>query len=115
VEYDVERDDNSLSVQCHNANSFKVTIFELDGFTVSFDGWHEEFDGLDDALNCFVFGLIIGCRLKVKKRGSFDCSWTLQSKDDGTWQDDSTTGMIFVPFWRTSYLEYRSNTLIERD
>jgi hypothetical protein len=34
------------------------------GFTVYFEGWHEEFTSEDEALNCFAFGLSPKCRLR---------------------------------------------------
>src|SRR5258707_14732169 len=51
-----------------NASSIRVSPLADDGFevlltvnrggyTVFFNGWHEEFIDQDDALNCFAFGL----------------------------------------------------------
>ena len=35
----------------------------------------------------------------------------LTHREDGTWVDDTTTGLIFVPFWRPKQVEYRQNTI----
>ncbi len=110
--YEIAASDNHLTVQCENPNSFAVSIAEDDdGFLVNFDGWHEHFKDLEEALDCFAFGLSEQCRLKVTMRGKTECSWTVQFKESGDWVDDSTTGLILVPFWRPKSLEVRQNVL----
>ena len=100
-------------VICDNEGGFSVSLQEHGGaYTVSFDGWHETFADVDEALNCFGFGLSDTCRLKVRTRGGRDCAWTVQYKDGDTWRDDSTTGMVFTRFWRPKRVEYRSNRLL---
>ena len=42
--------------------------------TVSFNGWHEDFQKEDEALDCFAFGLSDECRLKECRRGNFAVS-----------------------------------------
>ncbi len=80
---------------------------------VGFDGWHEHFDTPERALDCFAFGFSDRCRLKVTYRGSFACRWTLESIEDGQWVEDSTTGLLFFPFWRAPRVEYRQNALLK--
>lgn len=111
--YEVESFDDGLSVLCSNEGSFEVSIHKLeeDRYSVGFDGWHEHFDQVDDALNCFAFGLSDQCRLKVKIRGRMECAWTVQSKEVDSWEDDSTTGLFLVPFWKPSKTAFRQNTL----
>ncbi len=107
---DVQTTEKSISVRCKNPEAFGVT-FEADNnaFTVSFDGWHEVFADQDKALNCFAFGLSNESRLKVLRRGSMECRWTLQHLENGAWIEDSTTGLIFVPFWRSAQYVFRHN------
>ncbi len=110
--YEVSRDATSLSVCCDNPESVEVSIWEAgDGFQVGIGGWHEHFDNLQDALNCFGFGLSEGCRLKVTMRGSTECAWTVQSRESGEWVDDTTTGLLFVPFWRRKTFRFHRNVL----
>jgi hypothetical protein len=102
-----------VTVQCDNADSFPVSIDQFgNGFQVGFSGWHEEFSELDQALNCFSFGLIGQCRLMVVLRGEQECAWTVQSIQNGVWVNDSTTGLLLAPVWRKKRVEYRRNSLI---
>jgi hypothetical protein len=108
----VEWRDTGVTVRCENPNSFPVSIDQFGaGFQVGFSGWHEEFPDLDQALNCFSFGLTGPCRLVVVLRGDQECVWTVQSLQDGVWESDSTTGLLLVPIWRKKRVEYRYNTL----
>ncbi len=99
LNYQIE--DNTITVEPVSLGGFAVCLIENNpGFTVGFDGWHEEFESQDEALNCFAFGLSEKCRLKVIKRGNMPTSWTVQSWNGSDWNNESTTGMIFIPFWR---------------
>ena len=99
----------SITVEPQQSDGFPVRLDEHGrGYTVSFAGWHEEFDTESEALNCFAFGLSESCRLRVLGRGSFDYHWTVQHLRDGAWHDDSKTGLLFFPFWlrrRERYLQ----------
>ncbi|WP_020586948.1 hypothetical protein [Desulfobacter curvatus] len=107
-------DDNKISVEPTSPNGFTVWLIDNNpGFTVGFDGWHEEFDNEDEALNCFGFGLSDKCRLKVVKCGSKPYSWSVESRDGDEWNEDSKTGLIFVPFWRAKSIKYLSNPIIK--
>ncbi len=113
---DVGVGDAHIVVTCQNPESFDVSIHaQGEQFLVGFDGWHEHFDAKSDALNCFAFGLSQECRLKVVKRGKMECSWTVQAFKDDAWFDDTTTGLIFIPFWRTAQIEYRHNVIIKKN
>jgi hypothetical protein len=104
---------NKISVEPLSSTGFTVWLIENDpGFTVGFDGWHEEFDSQDEAINCFGFGLSVECRLKVVMRGNMQCSWTVQSKSGDEWIDDSTTGLFLIPFWKKKKVEYLFNPII---
>ena len=72
---------------------------------------HEVFDQEAEALACFAFGLSDRCRLATTYRGRFPVQWTVESREGDAWRPDSTTGLLFVPFWRRKRIEYRSNSV----
>lgn len=93
-----------------SADGFPVTFDEHgDRYTVSFAGWHEEFDSQEEALSCFAFGLSEACRLRVLTRGSSAYRWIVQHFKDGHWHDDSETGLLVFPFWRRRHERYLQN------
>lgn len=98
-----------IVVHPSSANGFDVSIDA--GLTVGFDGWHEHFTSPKDALNCFGFGLSDRCRLKVTLRGRVAHKWTVEWLEDGRWIEHSTTGLLFIPFWRAPRVEYRQNAI----
>ncbi len=91
---------HSIIVHPASPDGFSVGCYQQgEHYTISFAGWHEEFDSEAEALNCFAFGLSEECRLRVLSRGRWDYRWILQHLVDGAWQDESETGLIFFPFW----------------
>ncbi len=112
LRYSKERD--TITVNQDTENGFSVWLTEnLPGYTVGFDGWHEKLHEEEEALAAFAFGLSDDCRLKVIQRGSTDCAWIVESKDnDGQWRGDSTTGLLLTPFWRKRKIVYRQNNVI---
>jgi hypothetical protein len=111
---DCKIEDNTISVEPGTALGFTVWLTEeTSGYTVGFDGWHEIFDCEEEALKCFAFGLSDVCRLKVIKRGSRVCSWTMESREGEEWVKDSVTGLFFVQFWKKKRIEYLSNSVIK--
>jgi hypothetical protein len=100
----------TITIEPCDKDGFSVWLCNEGGsYTVGFDGWHEEFDSEEQALNCFAFGLSGDCRLKVVFRGSFAYRWTVESKTNGAWREDSTTGLLVFPFWRRPRVVYRMN------
>jgi hypothetical protein len=111
LKYKVEGD--SLTIDPPTGSGFSVWFRVYNrGFTVGFDGWHEEFENEEEALNALAFGLSNQYRLKVIKRGNTDCKWVLEAKDGEEWKEDSITGRIFIPFWKKTSIEYRQNNII---
>lgn len=50
---------SSISVLPSSDNGFTVGLgVNQDSYTVSFDGWHEDFHDEEEALSCFFFWLI---------------------------------------------------------
>lgn len=99
--------DGTIRVHAAAPDGFDVSVSE--DLCVGYDGWHERFDTPEQALECFAFGLSGRSRLKVTYRGEFACKWTVESLEGGHWVEGSTTGLLFVPFWRTPRIEYLQN------
>jgi hypothetical protein len=96
---------NSITVFPESENGFEVAFYAGDEdsyepYSVYFNGWHGQFSDKDEALNCFVFGLTSECRLKETIRGDRVYKWTIEYLIDGDWQTDSTTALLFSPFWK---------------
>jgi hypothetical protein len=89
---------NEIHVKPPDSSGFSVGFrITPTGFTVNFEGWHEEFTSEDEALNCFAFGLSPNCRLAVVLRGHAETKWVVESLKDGKWTPDSETGLLFSP------------------
>lgn len=107
-------DGSTIKVESGTDDGFCIWLTEnQSGYTVGFDGWHEEFEDEEEALATFAFGLSDDCRLKVLQRGNMDCAWAVEGKDvNGEWTGDSTTGLLITPFWRKRKIVYRQNHVI---
>ena len=86
---------------------------ERGSYTVAFEGWHEHFRAVDEAFNCFAFGLSDVCRLKIVSRGGKAHLWIVEQLRDGTWVPDGETGLLLFQFWRSPSVAYRQNALIK--
>jgi hypothetical protein len=107
---------NSIRVDPPSPSGFSISLIcGRTGYTVCFDGWHEEFSSEEEALNCFAFGLSDECRLKVVRRGKMESNWSVEYRDNQSWIEDSTTGLLFFPFWHRRTFVYRQNDIIRRD
>lgn len=111
-----EADASSITVFPTAPDGFSVdlTLNSGNSYTVSFDGWHEEFDDVDEALNIFALGLSDECRLRENRRGNFVYQWTVETLEDGRWQEQSTTGLLLFPFWMKRKIRYLQNKLLTR-
>jgi hypothetical protein len=78
-------------------------------YTVHFEGWHEDFESPEQALNCFAFAFSGECRLAITYRGRFPVKWVLEYLREGCWYPESEVGLLLVPFWRPARVEYRQN------
>lgn len=107
---------NGIEVKPRDDTGFTVWFEEQEGgeFIVGYDRWHEHFDGLDEAMRCFVFGLSDGARLVVTERAGFRYKWLLQYQEAEQWVDDQTTGLFFFPFWRRKGVSFLQNRWIVR-
>ena len=108
-------DGDAITVKGTTTDGFDVSFFcDGDGYTVGFAGWHELFSPVDpgSALECFSFGLSDCARIRVHPRGGMDYRWTLESLENGEWRKDSTTCLLFFPFWRKKTVRHLRNTVI---
>ena len=112
----MESDASSVTVLPVSAEGFSVALTENlgNGYTVSFEGWHEEFEDAEEAMNVFALGLSDECRLREYRRGRFPYKWTVEFWEDGQWMERSTTGLIFFPFWLKSEVRCLQNKLLSR-
>ena len=114
-EAEYELNTNSITVNPNSESGFPVTLTDngMGNFTVAFDFWHEEFDNVNDALNCYSFGLSKDCRLKLTKKGNRTIKWTVESNENGFWKEHSTTGLFNFSFWKKAEYEFLQNDLIK--
>lgn len=91
-----------------------------DGFPVSFHasardhvvslgGWHEHFDSLENALDCFDFAFSGRCRVAITYRGWMPVKWVMECLREDQWAADSEVSYFFIPFWLRSRVEYKQN------
>lgn len=111
-----ESDASSITVAPNSPNGFSVAVAVNPGnsYTVSFEGWHEEFEDQEEALNVFALGLSDECRLQEHRRGAFAYKWTMEYLEDGKWIEQSTTGLLLFPFWMKESVRYLQNHLLHR-
>ncbi|MGH9962301.1 MAG: hypothetical protein ACREBC_35135 [Pyrinomonadaceae bacterium] len=114
VKYEITT--SSITVLPSSEAGFTVRLdFASSRYTVSFNGWHEDFEDASETVDCFAFGLSDECRLKEYRRGSFAYRWAMESKQNGQWVADSETGLFLFPFWRRADVVYLQNNLISSD
>ena len=108
-----QEDENSISVHPTLDNGFTVTLIIGDDFKVFYNGWHEDFEDEEVALNCFALGLSSRCRLIEFRREDEPYKWTLEYLEKGNWIEDSTISLFNFPFWQKQTTHYLQNDLIK--
>ena len=98
-------------------DGFEVAIEQIweDHFSVSFDGWHEDFFSYEKALACFFMGLSDRCRLKIQEKGGTRFHWTLEYLDGIEWREGSSTQRFIHQFWKPSVTSYLQNDLLHEN
>jgi hypothetical protein len=100
VKFDMS--DSHVIIFPRTAGGFSVSLYVHDtGYTVGFEGWHEEFVQESEALNFLAFGLSEDCRLRVVSMANWDYRWIVQHRSNGTWVDESEVGNFWFPRWMT--------------
>ncbi len=116
-----ELTENSAQVFPVDESGFDVSLLgNAAEWTVSFEGWHEEFEDAEESLNAFAFGLSEDCRLAITMRGNSPQEWTVEEKIDGKWRfcewvGCNTTGVFVFPFWARKKQIYKQNHLIKSE
>ena len=111
----VVEDSNSIMVKAATQKGFDVMFEDTeDEYRVYFEGWHEHFEKteVESALECFAFGLSDSCRIKEYSRRGKPYKWILESKVDGEWESDSTTGLITLNIFGKPDVKYLKNRVI---
>lgn len=94
-------------------NGFSVELRTTrNHYTIQYNGWHETFTDLEEAMNCFAFGLSTECRLKEYRRSRVAHKWTVEYREADRWIEDSTTGILVYPFWGKRQIRYLQNNLV---
>lgn len=77
--------ERSITVHPPDPNGFSVSLYLLGPrYTVHFDGWHEEYDSEDDALNCVAFARApAGSKSTAAVRGHIGGPWRLSPRAFG--------------------------------
>jgi hypothetical protein len=115
---DVQYSESADRIEVHPRDRSGFTVglrITPSGFTVNFEGWHEEFSSEDEAVDCFAFGLSSKCRLAIVFRGATEAKWMVEAFENGVWRRDSETGLLLQPFWRPARVEYRQNRVLEAE
>lgn len=114
-----ENGDNSITLFPTSDDGFTVSLYVDENcnepFEVYFNGWHEGFTDASEALECFAFGLSDECRLKEYSRDDNVYKWIVESNCDGSWEEYSTTALIFFPFWKSQTVRVLQNCLITNE
>jgi tetratricopeptide (TPR) repeat protein len=110
--------EHSISVKPRDSAGFEVELTEYgDEITVHFEGWHEHFNDVGRALECFLFGLTDRCRLRVSRCGEKPWRWVVESRANETWATSSSA--MYYPFsfhfWRRHDTIYRQNHTLSFD
>ncbi|MGD2047165.1 MAG: hypothetical protein PVJ80_08050 [Gemmatimonadota bacterium] len=106
---------DSIEVHPVDDSGFAVGLWvNGERLTVSFEGWHEEFDSAREALNCVAFGLSEECRLSITYRGAVAVKWVVESRQGDSWVEDSEVGLMITPFWRSQTVAKKQNHLLAR-
>lgn len=109
-----QRDGETVEVPPSSPDGFHVSISSERGTRlVSFEGWHEDFDTDEEALNCFMSGLTPSVRLRVTRRGDRDHKWVLEIREGDRWNPAGAVGLIFFPFWRRRRIVTLQNRWLE--
>jgi hypothetical protein len=109
-----EETENTISVLPTSDKGFTVSLeISQSLFKVFYNGWHEDFEDEEKALNCFAFGLSNECRLKEFRRNNKPCKWTMEYKNSEDWIEDSTIGLLIFAVWQKQTIHYLQNDLIK--
>lgn len=112
-----ERSEDSITVEPRDDRGFSVSLFLVGdapkvSYAVYYDGWHDEIENAEEAIECFAYGLSPECRLLETSRNGEPYKWTMEYKAESGWAEHSTTSLIFTKFWKKKTERYLQNHLI---
>lgn len=113
-----ERSEDRVRVLPGNPEGFEVVIEQIwdQHYTVSYAGWHEDFEVWEEALRCFLLGLSNHSRLKVQSRDGNPFKWTAEDWEDPAWVERSTTASFSPKLFTPAVTAYLQNDLLpDRD
>jgi hypothetical protein len=90
IVFDAEKE--TISFHHSDPNGFDVKLYsESDRITVDFDGWyahgwHAHFKSIEEAVNCFLWGLTPFCTVVEESVGGQPVKWTAYSWVSGEWK-----------------------------
>jgi len=115
----VEHDASSITYFPDSSNGFAVRLVVLTkgaGYSVFYNGSHEEFAQRASAILAFGFGLSTGCRVREFTRGGESYRWIVDVWDHARWKPDWEIirfSAVFWQFWRTPMVRCLQNRLID--
>lgn len=108
-----ERVGSGLRVLKADGYGFELAIVgHAAGWTVHFEGWHEDFDDVEEAIECFAFGLTDACRIARWSRGDRILRWTLEARTDRGWIRGRTSGLLLSPLVEAADVRYFGNAFV---
>lgn len=109
-----ERGEDTVRVLPDNPEGFEVAIEQIwdRHYSVSYGGWHEDFEAWEEALRCFLLGLSNQCRLKVQSKDGNPFKWTVEDWEDPAWVERSTTGSFSSKLFKPAVTAYLHNDVL---
>ena len=108
------RGEDLVRVLPANPEGFEVVIEQIwdQHYSVSYGGWHEDFQAWEEALRCFLVGLSSHSRLKVQSKNGSPFKWTVEDWDDPAWRERSTTATFSPKLFTPTVTAYLQNDLL---
>lgn len=112
LQYDAGAD--WIRIHPADATGFTVEIrVQGAGAMVRLDGWHDQLDTVDEALELAERALTGVLRLAVWQRGSTRYRWQAELLQAGQWVPAGSVGLLFYPFWRRSQMFHLRNQVLK--
>jgi hypothetical protein len=118
----VEHDASSITYFPNTSNGFVVRLVVLgkgsnnEGYSVYYNGSHEEFSERESAILAFGFGLSTDRRVREFTRGGKPYRWVVDVWHCGRWRpawEEFRLCAVLWQFWRTSMVRRLQNRLID--
>lgn len=109
-----EKGEDRVRVLPAGPQGFEVSIEQIwdQHYSVSYGGWHEDFEAWGEALRCFLVGLSNHCRLKVQSKDGNPFKWTVEDWEDPAWRERSTTATFSPKLFTPAVTAYLHNDFL---